>query len=107
MGVFSLAGQDQAWVSLLLRIQLRIFLIVCSHVASLGAWISIACLGLGPFFQQTVRYDQQSAIDTTKIARTTVAYSYDGARDSTKGGLPDGGITISESMAKALGVLKD
>jgi hypothetical protein len=58
------------------------------HVAGLGAWISIACLALGPFFQQTVKYDQRSAVDLTQRAQTTVAYTYNGARDSTKGGLP-------------------
>ncbi|QDS77233.1 hypothetical protein FKW77_003088 [Venturia effusa] len=60
------------------------------HIASLGAWLSLACLALGPFFQQTIRYDEEFAPDTTRNATTSVAYSYSGARDSTKGGLPDG-----------------
>ncbi|TID18691.1 hypothetical protein E2P81_ATG05672 [Venturia nashicola] len=64
------------------------------HLASLGAWLSIACLALGPFFQQAVRYDQRSATDATKIAATTVSYSYNGARDSTKGGLPGAGFPV-------------
>ncbi|KAE9984652.1 hypothetical protein EG327_004966 [Venturia inaequalis] len=78
------------------------------HVASLGAWLSLACLALGPFFQQAVSYDQQSATDTAKTATTTVAYIYNGARDSTKGGFPNGGVTImigggpSKSTPKSL-----
>lgn len=108
MGMSALARQDQVCVRLLLVTLPCHRLTNSRHVASLGAWLSLACLALGPFFQQAVSYDQQSATDTAKTATTTVAYIYNGARDSTKGGFPNGGVTImigggpSKSTPKSL-----
>jgi hypothetical protein len=47
------------------------------HLASLGAFITIAALALDPFFQQSVRYNSQPAVDLIRQAQTAAAHTYD------------------------------
>jgi hypothetical protein len=56
---------------------------MCSHFASIGAWITIASLALGPFFQQTVKYSLEPAVATTLVAETVAAYTYDGKSENS------------------------
>jgi hypothetical protein len=60
-------------------------LTMCSHFASIGAWIMIASLAIGPLFQQTVKYTLEPAFAMNLIAETVAAYTFDGKAQGTGG----------------------
>jgi hypothetical protein len=53
-------------------------LTIGSHIACIGAAITIITLGLDPFFQQMIRYDPQSIV-TGERAIASAAHNYNGA----------------------------
>ena len=51
-------------------------LIMTSHIAALGALITIVAVGLDAFFQQTITYTIEPALNTTGEAMVAVARKY-------------------------------
>jgi hypothetical protein len=47
-----------------------------SHIGSIGAFITVVSLALDPFFQQTIKYEGQLAIDLRQDAHVVASYNY-------------------------------
>lgn len=58
---------------------------MCSHLARIGAWITVTSLALGPSFQQTVKYSLEQAVDPTSTGETVAAHTYDGKSEKSGG----------------------